>query len=58
MTKVRITYEHPAKEGVQLEVVGEVYDTSEDTTFVKRVDGYSIDVPTANIIKTEELAKQ
>ena len=57
-TKVRIVYKHPVKEDTNLEVVGFVYNTDETTTFVKRIDGYSIDIPTANIISNEPVPKQ
>jgi len=53
--KVRITYKHPAKEDEELVVVGWVNDITEDTTFITRVDGYPIDIPTANIISQEVL---
>jgi len=57
-TKVRITYQHPVKEGVELEVVGFVYDADETTTYVKRIDGYSIDIPTDKILTNEPVPKQ
>lgn len=53
--KVRIKYKHPAKEGEELEVVGWVYSVDDTTTFVKRIDGYSIDIPTANILSQDVL---
>ena len=53
--KVRIIYNHPVKEGVQLEVVGFVNAVTEDTTFVTRIDGYPIDILTANIISQDVL---
>jgi hypothetical protein len=53
--KVRITYTHPVKPDVQLEVVGWVNDVTDDTTFITRIDGYPIDIPTANIISQEVL---
>ena len=53
--KVKIIYNHPVKDGVQLEVVGFVNDVTEDTTFVTRIDGYPIDIPTANIISQDVL---
>lgn len=56
--KRRITYQHPMKEGVELEVVGYVIQNNETTTVVQRVDGYNIDFPTANILTNEECAKQ
>lgn len=54
-TKVRIKYKHPVKEGVELEVVGFINAVTEDTTFVTRIDGYPIDILTANIISQEVL---
>lgn len=57
-TKVRITYEHPVKEDVELEVVGFVYHTDDTTTYVKRIDGYSIDIPTDKILTNEPVPKQ
>ena len=53
--KVRIKYKHPVKEDVEVEVVGWVYDVDDTTTFVKRIDGYSIDIPTANILSQDVL---
>lgn len=57
-TKVRITYQHPMKEDVDLEVVGFVYDQDDTTTYVKRIDGYSIDIPTDKILTNEPVPKQ
>lgn len=57
-SKVRITYNHPVKDGVTLEVVGWVYDSSDETTYVKRLDGYNIDIPTGNILTNEAVPKQ
>lgn len=51
MQKVKIKYTHPIKEGVQLEVVGWIVRVDGDVSWVKRIDGYMIDVPTANIIE-------
>lgn len=56
--KVRIKYKHPLKENVELEVVGVIEKTTEDKTFVKRIDGYTIDILSTNIISQEELVKQ
>lgn len=53
--KVKIVYKHPIKEGVELEVVGWVSEVTEDTTFVTRIDGYPIDILTANIVSRETL---
>lgn len=55
MQKVRITYSHPAKEGVELTVVGWVDRVEGDITWVRRIDDYMIDVPTANIISQDVL---
>lgn len=57
-TKVKIVYKHPIKEDVNLEVVGVIYNTDDTTTYIKRIDGYSIDIPTANIISTDAVPKQ
>lgn len=51
--KKKITYTHPTKEGVSLEVVGTIERVEGDTTYVRRIDGYIVDFPTANI--TEEV---
>jgi hypothetical protein len=53
--KVKIVYKHPIKEGVELEVVGWVNEVTENTTFVTRIDGYPIDILTANIVSQEVL---
>jgi len=55
MNKVRVTYNHPNKEGVQLEVVGWIDRVEGDITWVKRIDGYMIDIPSANIISQDVL---
>lgn len=55
MQKVRITYSHPAKEGVELTVVGWVDRVEGDITWVRRIDDYMIDVPTENIISQDVL---
>lgn len=55
MNRVRYTYNHPVKEGVTLEVVGKEEKIEGDTTYVRRIDGYIIDIPTANIINKETL---
>lgn len=57
-TKVRITYQHPVREDDELEVVGFVYNTDETTTYVKRIDGYSIDIPNDKILTNEPVPKQ
>jgi len=56
--KVRVTYQHPVRPDETLEVVGYVYETDDTTTYVKRLDGYSIDIPTANILTNEAVPKQ
>lgn len=55
MNRVRYTYNHPVKEGVTLEVVGKEEKIEGDTTYVRRIDGYIIDIPTANITNKETL---
>ena len=55
MNKVKVTYNHPIKEDVQLEVVGWIDRVEGDTTWVKRIDGYMIDIPSANIISQNVL---
>lgn len=54
--RIRYTYNHPVKEGVVLEVVGTEERVEGDTTLVRRVDGYIIDIPTANITNKEQLS--
>ena len=53
--KVRIKYKHPVKADVELEIVGSISEVTENSTFVTRIDGYVVDIPTANIIKQEIL---
>ena len=57
-TKVRITYQHPVREDETLEVVGVINEVTDDTTFVTRIDGYPIDIPTDKIITNEPVPKQ
>jgi hypothetical protein len=53
--KKKITYRHELKEGVNLEVVGEVEKVEDGRTHVRRIDDYIIDFPTANIVEEVEL---
>jgi len=53
--KKRITYTHETDADRTLEVVGEEHvmpsgDHAEDRTYIKRIDDYVIDFPTANIL--------
>jgi hypothetical protein len=57
MAKIKYTYLHPlsgvegsGKDGVTLEVAGTFIGTEGDNTFIRRIDGLVIDIPTANII--------
>lgn len=52
----KITYNHPVKEGVVLEVIGTVDAVTDTTTFVQRLDGIVVDIPTTNITNTETLS--
>jgi hypothetical protein len=55
--RIKYTYNHPVKEGVTLEVVGTGEEKVEgDTTYIRRIDGYILDVPTANITNKESLS--
>ena len=38
------------------EVVGKEAKVEGDTTYIRRIDGYIIDVPTANIITSESIS--
>lgn len=51
----KITYNHPIKDGVVLEVIGTINEVNDTTTFVRRLDGIIVDIPTANITNTETL---
>jgi|TARA_B100001093_G_scaffold31806_2_gene27507 hypothetical protein len=51
----KITYNHQIKEGVVLEVIGTINEVNDTTTFVRRLDGIIVDIPTANITNTETL---
>ena len=52
----KITYNHQIKEGVVLEVIGTINEVNDTTTFVRRLDGIIVDIPTANIKNTENLS--
>jgi hypothetical protein len=54
--RIKYTYNHPVKEGVQLEVVGKEEKIEGDTTYVRRIDGYIVDIPTANITNKETIS--
>ena len=54
--RTKYTDSHPTKEGVTLEVIGKEAKVEGDTTFIRRIDGYIIDVPTANIITSESIS--
>ncbi len=54
--RIKYTYSHPNKEGVTLEVVGKEEKVEGDTTYIRRIDGYIVDVPTANIITSESIS--
>jgi len=60
MRKVRITYTHPMKEGVELETAGvlpeELNGDDASSHFVKRHDGMVIDVPKDKVIEIFELS--
>jgi hypothetical protein len=53
--KVKITYAHELHEEQTLEVVGTIEKVEDDRTYVRRIDGYIIDMPTVNIIETVEI---
>lgn len=57
MTEMRIkyTYRHQTKEGVELEVIGTEERIQDGKTLIRRIDGYIVDVPTDNILTKEEL---
>lgn len=54
--RIKYTYNHPIKEGVTLEVVGIEEKVEGDTTYVRRIDGYIVDIPTTNITNKETLS--
>lgn len=54
--RVRVTYQHPVKENVILEVVGTMEtDMNADTVLVRRIDGVLIDIPRINVLKFDQL---
>ena len=62
--KLRIRYRHETDADRELEVVGWQYaqpsgelseEHAEDRTYIRRIDEYIIDFPTANIIETIEI---
>ena len=57
MNKVRVTYQHPVKENVILEVVGILEsELTADVVLVRRLDGVLVDIPRLNVLKTDQLA--
>lgn len=57
MNKVKITYRHPLKESVMLQVVGNLEsELTAETVLVRRLDGILIDIPVGNIIQVDELS--
>lgn len=54
--KKKITYVHELKDGVNLEVVGTIDRVEDGRTYVRRIDGYIIDMPTDNIIEEVEIS--
>jgi len=64
--KLRIRYTHETDSARELEVVGWQYarpsgelseEHAEDRTYIRRIDDYVIDFPTANIIETVEITE-
>jgi hypothetical protein len=62
--KLRIRYRHETNADTELEVVGWQYarpsgelseEHDESRTYIRRIDDYIIDFPTANIIETIEI---
>lgn len=53
--KKKITYVHELKDEVNLEVVGTVEKVEDGRTYVRRIDGYIIDMPTENIVEEVEI---
>lgn len=53
--RIKYTYNHPVKEGVVLEVIAVEEKVEGDYTFVRRLDGIIVDIPTANITNKENL---
>tara|TARA_B110000285_G_C14904813_1_gene505033 strand:- start:30 stop:209 length:180 start_codon:yes stop_codon:yes gene_type:complete len=51
----KYTYNHPVKEGVELEVIGTEERVEGEYTYVRRLDGIIVDMPTANITNKEVL---
>lgn len=57
MNRVRVTYQHPIKENVVLEVVGTLEsELTADVVLVRRLDGVLVDIPRLNVLKTDQLA--
>ena len=54
--RIKYTYNHPVKEGVTLEGVGIEEKVEGDTTYVRRIDGYIVGIPTTNITNKETLS--
>ena len=55
--RYRVTYTHPVKENVVLEVVGTLEsELTAETVLVRRIDGVLIDIPNNNVLKTDKLS--
>lgn len=55
MSKKKITYVHELKDEVNLEVVGTIEKVEGGRTYVRRIDGYIVDMPTKNIVEEVEI---
>jgi hypothetical protein len=53
--KKKITYAHELHEEQTLEVAGTIEKVEGGRTYVRRLDGYIVDMPTENIIEEVEI---
>jgi len=53
--KKKITYAHELHDEQTLEVVGVIEKVEDGRTYVRRIDDYIIDFPTANIIEEVDI---
>tara|TARA_A100001015_G_C14883885_1_gene669562 strand:+ start:715 stop:882 length:168 start_codon:yes stop_codon:yes gene_type:complete len=53
--KKKITYTHELYEEQTLEVAGTIEKVEGGRTYVRRIDGYIVDMPTENIIEEVDI---
>ena len=49
----KYTYNHPVKEGVELEVIATEERVEGEYTYVRRLDGIIVDMPTATLAEMD-----